>query len=244
MDKYRFCLARILTKVCSLYLDGHYPYTSAGTIFIPPDFQTEDISIWLNANATPSPLGPDTLRAGIDKVMSFYPDDPSAGSPFGTGNQTFGTGPGYKRAAALCTSSIPCAASVSLLMYHCELVGDIHFQAPRRFWSRTTVAPSYAYIFTDSQTITDPALGVTHGTELPFLFGNLSTSGPPNVASLSRAMLDYWISFAVSLTPNDGQGTSSTLRYASTLVLPLTLIFRTSLGNVRGNRGMECPLAI
>jgi hypothetical protein len=109
-----------------------------------------------------------------------------------------------------------CAVSVSVLTVYCESVGDIHFQAPRRFWSRTTVAPSYAYIFTDPQTNADPALGVNHGTELPYLFGNLSTSGPPNVASLSRAMLDYWISFAVSLTPNDGQGTSSTLRYVST----------------------------
>ena len=148
--------------------------------------------------------------------MSLYPDDPSAGSPFGTGNQTFGTGPGYKRAAALCTSSILCTVSVSVLTGYCESVGDIHFQAPRRFWSRTTVAPSYAYIFTDPQPNGDPAVGVTHGGELPYFFGNLSTSGPSNVANLSRAMLDYWISFAVSLTPNDGQGTSSTLRYAST----------------------------
>jgi hypothetical protein len=27
--------------------------------------------------------------------------------------------------------------------------------------------------------------------------------------TLSRVMLDYWISFAVSLTPNDGKGTNS-----------------------------------
>jgi hypothetical protein len=208
-------LAPILTKVCSFYIDGQHPHTSTGTIFIPRDFQTDDISIWLNANATPSLLGPDALRAGLDQVMSLYPDDPSAGSPFGTGNQTFGTGPGYKRAAALCTSSIPCAGSVSVLTGYSESVGDIHFQAPRRFWSRTTDAPSYAYIFTDPQTNGDPAVGVTHGGELPYLFGNISTSGPPKVASLSRAMLDYWISFVVSLTPNDGQGTSSTLRYAS-----------------------------
>jgi hypothetical protein len=33
--------------------------------------------------------------------MSLYPDDPSAGSPFNTGNKTFGTGPGYKRESAI-----------------------------------------------------------------------------------------------------------------------------------------------
>jgi len=80
-------------------------HVNTGTIFIPPQFLTEEISIWLNANATPSPLGADALMSGMDKVMSLYPDDPSAGSPFGTGNQTFGTGPGYKPAAAICTSS-------------------------------------------------------------------------------------------------------------------------------------------
>jgi hypothetical protein len=79
--------------------------TSAGTIFVPRKFQTEDISTWLSANYTPSPLGSDALSAGVDKVMSLYPDDPSLGSPFGTGNETFGAGPGYKRGSAVCTSS-------------------------------------------------------------------------------------------------------------------------------------------
>lgn len=83
---------------------GKHAHTSTGTVFIPRDFETEDIYTWLNANFTPSPLGADALRAGVDKVISLYPDDPSAGSPFGTGNETFGTQPGYKRGAAVCTS--------------------------------------------------------------------------------------------------------------------------------------------
>jgi len=95
-------------------------------------------------------------------------------------------------------------------MAHCRLVGDTSFQAPRRFWSQTVAAPSYAYIFTDPQP-DDPVDGVFHAAELPYLFGNVSTAAPPKVANLSRTMLDYWISFAVSLTPNDGKGTSSAL---------------------------------
>jgi len=190
---------------------------SAGTIFIPQDFQTEEISIWLNANATPSPLGPDSLKAGVDKVISLYPDDPSAGSPFGTGNQTFGTGPGYKRASAIRMSSSSCLLGTTfVLTSYDRSVGDMLFQAQRRFWSRTIAAPSYAYMFTDPQLSTDPAFGVYHSAELPYIFGafvtvlgNVSTASPPNVANLSRVMRDYWISFAVSLTPNDGKGTSS-----------------------------------
>ena len=92
-----------------------------------------------------------------------------------------------------------------------RLDGDVHFQAPRRFWSQTTLAPNYVYLFTDPQLSADPALGVYHSAELYYLFGNTSTTGPPKVANLSRRMLDYWISFAVSLTPNDGKGTSSAL---------------------------------
>jgi hypothetical protein len=63
-------------------------------------FRAEDIAIWLNANYTPSPLGSKALRSGLDEV-SLYPDDPSAGSPFNTGNKTFGLGPGYKRGFAI-----------------------------------------------------------------------------------------------------------------------------------------------
>ena len=97
------------------------------------------------------------------------------------------------------------------------------YQAPRRFWSQTIVAPSYAYIFTDPQPNSGPD-GVFHTAELPYLFGNVSTAAPLNVANLSRMMLDYWISFAVSLTPNDNKGTTSALRSVSIFLLcPLTL---------------------
>ena len=87
-----------------------------------------------------------------------------------------------------------------------------------------TDAPNYAYLFTDPQPASDPALGVFHGSEILYLFVNISTTAQPNVANLSRNMLDYWISFAVSLTPNDGKGSSSALRCASiSVLLPLIL---------------------
>ncbi|KAH9999290.1 Alpha/Beta hydrolase protein [Russula vinacea] len=158
------------------------------TIFIPKDFQAKDIAVWLNTNYTPSPLGPDALKAGMDKVMSLYPEDPSAGSPFDTGNETFGTEPGFKRGSAI--------------------IGDVIFHASRRLWSQKTYAPSYAYLFTDPQPSADPAFGVFHSSELAYLFEDLAKNGPSNAAWLSRVMLDYWISFAVSLTPNDGKGTN------------------------------------
>lgn len=83
------------------------------------------------------------------------------------------------------------------------------FQAPRRLWSQTTSAPSYAYIFTEPQGASDPSLGISHASDLPYLFQDLAKNGQSNTARLSLAMMDYWISFAVSLTPNDGKGTNS-----------------------------------
>jgi hypothetical protein len=76
-----------------------------GTLFVPPPFTMDDISVWLHANFTPSPLGADALNTGVNEIISLYSNDPSASSPYGTGNQTFGTGPGYKKASSICTSS-------------------------------------------------------------------------------------------------------------------------------------------
>jgi acetylcholinesterase len=85
------------------------------------------------------------------------------------------------------------------------------FQAPRRFWSKTTRAASYAYLFTEPVPNADPALGVFHSSELIYFFGNLAKKYRTGTSDtwLSRVMLDYWISFAVSLTPNDGKGMTS-----------------------------------
>ena len=53
-------------------------------------------------------------------------------------------------------------------------------------------------------------LVVTHASEVPYVFGETAVSSSnANVRFLSEAMLDYWLSFVVSQTPNDGKGVSS-----------------------------------
>ena len=46
---------------------------------------------------------------------------------------------------------------------------------------------------------------VSHGSEVFFVYG-----APPDTSAsalnLSRIMIDYWVSFATSLDPNDGHG--------------------------------------
>lgn len=50
---------------------------------------------------SPSLVGSDVLQATVDKLLELYPDVPALGSPFNTGNDTFGLPSNYKRAAAI-----------------------------------------------------------------------------------------------------------------------------------------------
>lgn len=38
-----------------------------------------------------------TNVTAAEELLKFYPTDPAAGSPYGTGNETFGLAPEYKR---------------------------------------------------------------------------------------------------------------------------------------------------
>ena len=161
-----------------------------GAFIVPRNILSEDIPVWLKANATPSLASPDDLQAAIDKIMSLYPMIQvqvrhlaqeiklsalglgTRGNPRFVRHRYFGH---YERLS---------------LMGHHELAGDMHFQAIHRFWTRmrTTSTPTYVHRFSDPQANADPALGVFHTAELPYLFGSLSTSGPPKVANVTRAM--------------------------------------------------------
>ena len=40
------------------------------------------------------------------------------------------------------------------------------------------------------------------------MYGGLGNTATSSAAQLSRVMIDYWVSFATSLNPNDGHGVS------------------------------------
>ena len=51
---------------------------------------------------------------------------------------------------------------------------------------------------------------VTHSREIVYVYGQEAVeSTNPAVRQLSMAMMDYWLSYVVSMTPNDGKGVSS-----------------------------------
>ncbi|KAJ7766334.1 Alpha/Beta hydrolase protein [Mycena maculata] len=159
-----------------------------GTLFTPDTTNsTQEIQVSLISGASPS-ISPATLNRSILTLLELYPDIPALGSPFGTGNDTFGLSPQYKRAAAIDTY--------------------LNFLSQRRLWIETAAnagVPTFGYLFTQPQTDMAPEFGVSHGSEITFVYGAPNDTSPSSIL-LSRIMTDYWVSFATSLTPNDGLG--------------------------------------
>ncbi|KAJ7766333.1 extracellular triacylglycerol lipase precursor [Mycena maculata] len=159
-----------------------------GTLFTPDTTNsTEEIQASLIAGASPS-ISLATLKQSVSTILELYPDIPALGSPFGTGNETFGLSPQYKRAAAIDT--------------------DLSFLSQRRLWIETAAnagVPTFGYLFTQPQPELAPALGVEHSSEITYVYGAPADNSSSSIL-LSRIMTDYWVSFATSLTPNDGLG--------------------------------------
>lgn len=134
-------------------------------------------------------VSPARLEATIDHILELYPDIPELGSPHRTGKELFGFKSIYKRACAIRT--------------------DMSFVAAWRQYMHTAVdhnIKAYGYIFTQPQLFAyEPAIGVPHAAEMPYLFGD-STDPTAAGQHLSKLIMEYWISFAVNLDPNDNKG--------------------------------------
>ncbi|EEB93649.1 hypothetical protein MPER_07662, partial [Moniliophthora perniciosa FA553] len=169
-----------------------------GTLFASPVNTTNEETLReaLIANFTLSPGSstPD-LDDAVDTILKLYPDIPALGSPFNTGNETFGMSTTYKRLSAIYT--------------------DMMFHFPRRSWIRTLAkagVKAYGYQLSYPELNTSPALGVAHGSDVNYVFG-FATLPPsfvpsPSAAMFSEQVIDYWVSFATSLDPNDGLGSN------------------------------------
>ncbi|KAF5340692.1 hypothetical protein D9611_007311 [Ephemerocybe angulata] len=178
-----------------LYEKGHFarlPFIAGtnrdeGTLFSIQEPLTEEaIKDTLVAQYFPAATTDQELNKTVDALLKLYPADPAVGSPYGTGEVLFSLPASYKRVASL--------------------MGDMTFDAPRRQWSQVAAKSgikSYGYHFTQSQP--EPALGVPHGAEVPYVYAEPPSTDPAG-QEVSAAIVDYWISFTVSLNPNDGKG--------------------------------------
>ncbi|KAF9017701.1 alpha/beta-hydrolase [Hymenopellis radicata] len=158
-----------------------------GTSFVPRTINlTEDEEkAYLTANFSPPGI-PGTL---LDRLFELYPNDLSFGAPHDTGNETFGLSDSFKRMAGL--------------------AGDLSFDSQRRLLSQAAAnagVKTYGYLFEQRLLESTPFFGVTHGNEIPFVYGALPENETASANALSRVMIDYWISFTSSLDPNDGLG--------------------------------------
>ncbi|KXN91359.1 Lipase 1 [Leucoagaricus sp. SymC.cos] len=155
-------------------IDGH------GTLFAFPSINSEaQIRDSIIANLSPPVVPESRLENTVDKILQLYPDIPALGSPFITGNETFGLS-----------------------------IGDILFNSQRRFFQQTAAragVKSWGYIFTQPQAAQIPSLGITHISEVVYVYGMPKDQSPSSL-KLSAMMIDYWVSFATSLNPNDGKG--------------------------------------
>ncbi|KAF8060721.1 Alpha/Beta hydrolase protein [Lyophyllum atratum] len=156
-----------------------------GTIFVKPQTINTDTDLFTFLEKDYLHRGASFFQntTSMATLEALYPDDPSLGSPFGTGNTTF-FGSQFKRAAAI--------------------YGDIHFQWARRNFLNLSVlqgVPSWSYIFNQLTATNADWQGVLHTGEIPYLFMKLTPADGP-LYTLSRQMLAYWVSFAYNRDPS------------------------------------------
>jgi hypothetical protein len=60
-----------------------------------------DFKTLLVGQHLPPTVSQKVLEEVADKLLELYPDDPTVGSPFGTGDELFGLPSSFKRSAAL-----------------------------------------------------------------------------------------------------------------------------------------------
>ncbi|KAF5350555.1 hypothetical protein D9756_008573 [Leucocoprinus leucothites] len=160
-----------------------------GTVFIPATINSEGaLRDFLVANFSPPIVQPSDLQGAVDRLFELYPDIPALGSPFNTGNNTLGRSAEFKRAAAI--------------------QGDLQFTSQRRLWQQTAAnagVKTWGYLFTQPQPQSPDFLGVPHIAEVNYVYG-IPSDQSASALRVSALMVDYWISFATSLDPNDGKG--------------------------------------
>ena len=72
------------------------------TLFAPQNINSVETILGFLTGFSPSLLTPFAQNATIERILQLYPDIPALGSPFDTGNNTFGLNSEYKRYNAIC----------------------------------------------------------------------------------------------------------------------------------------------
>ncbi|ORX40256.1 Alpha/Beta hydrolase protein [Kockovaella imperatae] len=153
-----------------------------GTIFVQTD--TNSTQGVVNQIEWLEPVNPS--QASVDTLLELYSNVPALGCPYGTGNQTFGLNPQYKRIAS---------------MY-----GDLAFQHARRWMLEQMNANDWCQTWTwlwDASPHPGTRTGISHTFDAQYFLGQVDErdSGPAGVA-ISSLALEYWLNFIHYADPN------------------------------------------
>ncbi|ORX34448.1 Alpha/Beta hydrolase protein [Kockovaella imperatae] len=174
-------------KVPMLFGDNY----DEGTSFVLTDTNsTEAVIAQVNYF---EPVRPD--NATMTRLLELYPNIPALGSPYGTGNDTFGLDPEYKRVASI--------------------VGDITFQHARRDMLEQMNANGYHETWTwlwDAFAIgfAGGYHGVPHTWDTAWWLGQVDPGYPETALDLEKQTLQYWLNFIINSDPNEGGSTNYT----------------------------------
>ncbi|KAJ1304579.1 hypothetical protein OPQ81_005721 [Rhizoctonia solani] len=161
-----------------------------GTDFVPSLADTPALKSYFATTRPGLTFGVETSEAqkAFDNFLSMYPDDPAAGSPFGTGNETWGKGRETKRGAAI--------------------FGDWLFEAPRRKFTREAVKaglPVWSYQYSQPG-YWAPEFGVGHFADVQMIFRWFDEKTEPHMIELSDLILNFWLNFVYYLDPSPKGG--------------------------------------
>ncbi|KAJ9096468.1 hypothetical protein QFC21_005290 [Naganishia friedmannii] len=167
-----------------------------GTLFTPPTLNTTaQVTSYID-----QVLPRDPNSTVVNTLYAYY-NDPSKGSPYGSGNESFGLNPLFKTTSAL--------------------FGDTTFQSSRRnFLQKATqfnVTKTWSYLFSQKKNGTSTYLGAAHGSDVLYTFGQ--PGGNAADLTVSRQYLGYFINFANNLDPNGNTTNPITALVSSTLNL-------------------------
>ncbi|KAL2832450.1 Alpha/Beta hydrolase protein [Aspergillus cavernicola] len=125
------------------------------------------------------------------ELITYYPDDPAVGCPYGWGNVTWpARGLMFKR--------------------YSSMAGDITMDAPRRLLAETMTKYNkavYSYRWDVPALNTTSNIGIGHFSEIPFIFANpvqnfTSLGDDPARLDLANLAAQMWTSFVADLDPN------------------------------------------
>ncbi|KAJ6180361.1 hypothetical protein N7519_010822 [Penicillium mononematosum] len=148
------------------------------------------------------------------ELLSYYPDIPAIGCPYGWGNTTWPSlGLMYKRYASI--------------------AGDITMVAPRRMLAQRMATFSdnvYSYRWDVAALNSSTTIGVQHFAEIPFVFANpVQTITPlgsdPARLELAQTAARMWTSFVADLDPN-GHGVSDVAEWPKYSSRATNFVFR------------------